>query len=196
MPQSPDPLPQRFCSFRLVPASPPSTGVLLHMQTKHKQSRAAARSAAMLACLTFAGSSGLAHAAKDYTLTIVAKDGDSLGGQKIMLPQGGGINASGTVVFAASYICGPGGQSCTNVYRTSLSNLTASPFLVQANTFGIPRIDNRGTVVFGCAGGALCTRSSGKTRRHDRWQRADFSNSGLGSQRQRRDCLSRLMADQ
>jgi hypothetical protein len=129
------------------------------MQTKHKRSCAVARSAAILACLMLAGSSGLAHAATNYTLTILAKDGDSLGGQKIMLPQGGGINTRGTVVFAASYICGPGGQSCTNIYQTSLSNLAASPSLVQANTFGIPRIDNRGTILFGCAGGALCTQS-------------------------------------
>jgi hypothetical protein len=45
------------------------------------------------------------------------KDGDSLGGQKILLPQGGGINASGTVVFAASYICGPMAQSIPRPIR-------------------------------------------------------------------------------
>jgi hypothetical protein len=150
--------PKRFCSFGLVSASPPSTGVLLHMQTKHKQSRAAARSAAILTCLMFVGSSGLAHDATDYTLTIVAMDGDSLGGQKIMLPLGGGINASGTVVFAASYICGPGGQSCTNIYQTSLSNLAASPSLVQATAFGIPRIDNQ-EPFFSDARGARCAHS-------------------------------------
>ena len=96
------------------------------------------------------------HAATPYKLTVIAQAGDVVAGQTIIVPGNGVMNDSGTIAFSA---CGSSDfpYNC-HVYRTSLSTLAAGPSLVAAGSG--PKIDNAGTILFGCQdSAAICTQS-------------------------------------
>jgi len=115
---------------------------------------AAANWTAVIATFATAGASD-----SSYQFTVLAKQGDTFGGQSLLFPAGAGINASGTIVYTAAYVCGPMAQSCEDIFQTTLSNLGSSPTLVTNDGGGTPRIDDHGTILFACSGGSLCTQS-------------------------------------
>ena len=131
---------------------------MLQNQFPKSESASKPKNGRTLFLLALIAGSAVSADAATYKFTILAADGDVIGGQAIHFPDSAVLNDSGVVAFHA--FTGSAFQPIYNVYQTSLSTLPAGPSQVAPGQQ--PKINNSGTILFRCTAAglvALCTQS-------------------------------------
>ena len=101
---------------------------MLQNQFPKPESASKPKNGRTLFLLALIAGSAVSADAATYKFTILAADGDVIGGQAIHFPDSAVLNDSGVVAFHA--FTGSAFQPIYNVYQTSLSTLPAGPSLV------------------------------------------------------------------